>query len=197
MENTKAELILNNISRAIDLNPEEIETFVGLLEYQTHKKKEMLLKEGHVNHGVWYVTDGCLRMYNNDANDVEHILTFGPKDWWIADLYSVISGKPSSYNIQSVENSTTLFLSRENQNKLFDLVPKFEKLFRLMLEKSLVAHQILLMDRMTRTAQERYVKFTERYPSLVTTLSQKQIAAYIGVTPEFLSKIRTELFKKK
>lgn len=189
-------LILKNIERYISLNEDEKNYFVGILLEEQFKKKSFLLKQGQINTGTWFVNKGCLRIFNTDADGVEHIMFFSPQDWWMSDMYSVITGQASQLNIQAVEETSVLFMSKIAQDELCTKVPKFDRYFRILLEKNHVATQNLLMERMTKTAQERYTKFTTRYPSLVSSLAQKQIASYIGITPEFLSKIRTELFKK-
>jgi CRP-like cAMP-binding protein len=190
-------LILENIKKVISLTPEEETSFVSLLQERNYKKKDKLLKPGEVCCGVWFVNKGCLRSYQTDYDGVEHNLYFSIEDWWASDLYSYIGLIPSLQCIEALEDTTTLYLSKENNEKLYTLIPKFERFFRIKIEKNLVANQQLLLDRMSKTAQERFLKFEQRYPQLITRIAQKHIASYLGVTPEFLSKMKSELYKRK
>ncbi|HEY0246023.1 MAG TPA: Crp/Fnr family transcriptional regulator, partial [Mucilaginibacter sp.] len=90
-----------------------------------------------------------------------------------------------------------ILLSKINQEKLYLSIPKFERFFRILIEKSLVANQQRIVDNLSLTAEERYNIFCKRYPTLIDRLSQKQLASYIGVTPEFFSRMRSEMLRKK
>ena len=111
-------------------------------------------------------------------------------------MYSLISQKPGILNIEALEDTETILLSKANQERLYLEVPKFERFFRILIEKSLVANQQRLVDNMSLTAEERYNIFCDRYPTLINSLPQKQIASYIGVTPEFFSRMRAAALKK-
>lgn len=190
-------LILTSVSKHIQLTKKEEEFFVSLLQEKKLKKKQFLVHEGEFNKFTAFVIKGCLRSYSIDRNGFEHIIQFAPPGWWIADIYSVISKQPGKLNIDALEDSEMFILYREDQEKLFEKVPKFERFFRILTENSIAANSHRLIDYMGLTAQERYFTFCDRYPMLMKTLPQKQIAAYIGVTPEFLSKIKAEFLKKK
>jgi CRP-like cAMP-binding protein len=188
--------IFNNIAKHIQLTTEECRYFESLLSIRTIKSRQFLLKEGQFAKDIYYVLEGCLRHYSIDPNGVEHITSFGPKDWWITDIYSLISNKPSYTYIDAVMPTTFIELKRTDWEILYEKVPKFERFFRIMIEKSVVANQQRTIDFMSKSAEERYLQFVKRYPSLVNTIAQKQIAAYLGITPEFLSKMRSKLARE-
>ena len=190
------ELILKNIGKHIQLNPDEQEFFLAQLRTQTIKRKQLYLHRGEICSYSTFVVRGCLRGYTIDDNGLEHVLSFAPADWWIADMYSFISQEPAYLNIDALEDSVVLRLSKENLEKLYAEVPKFERYFRILVEKSLVAHQQRLLNNMTFTAEERYQEFCRLYPSLIDRLPQKQIAAYLGVSPEFFSRMRSKLLRR-
>jgi CRP-like cAMP-binding protein len=190
------ELILNNISKYIHLTGEEKSTFTGLLQSERLKRKTLWLSEGEICKYSVFVTSGCLRSYTFDKNGIEHVLDFAPPDWWIADMYSLITQKPGIANIEAIEDSEVLLLSKSSQEKLYVAIPKFERFFRILTEKALAANQQRIIDNMSLTAEERYNIFCKRYPTLIDTLPHKQIAAYIGVTPEFFSRMRSALLRK-
>ncbi|WP_426667300.1 Crp/Fnr family transcriptional regulator [Mucilaginibacter sp. McL0603] len=191
------DLILNNISGYIHLNEKEKEFFVSLLRPMKLKRRQMLLKEGEICRYSSFVTSGCLRGYSVDENGFEHVLNFAPQNWWIADMYSLITQKPGVLNIEALEDTEILTLSKVNQEELYVKVPVFERFFRIIIENSLVTYQQRILDNLSLTAEERYNNFCKRYPTLITSLPSKQIAAYIGVTPEFFSKMKHHMLMKK
>lgn len=189
--------ILEAVARHIALTDSEKEYFLSLLEHRRIKRKGYLLQAGAVCPWSTFVLSGCLRGFTIDGNGFEHVLNFAPEGWWIADLYSYISQKPGMLNIEALEETAVLLLSRDKQEALFQQVPKFERFFRILIENSLVANQQRLLNNLSLTAQERYQHFCKQYPSLINRLPQKHIAAYLGITPEFFSKMRHQLLKKK
>jgi CRP-like cAMP-binding protein len=184
------ELILNNISKYIHLTGQEKDVFTGVLTTKKLKRKAILLNEGEICKHSAFVVSGCLRGYTFDKNGIEHVLDFAPPDWWIADMYSLITQKPGTVNIEAIEDSEVFLLSKTAQEKLYVEIPKFERFFRILTEKAMVANQQRIIDNMSLTAQERYNIFCKRYPTLIDTLPHKQIAFYLGVTPEFFSRMR-------
>ncbi len=190
-------LILQNISRHIRLTEEEQAHFVSLLTLKKIKRKQFLLQEGDVCRHSAFVTEGCLRSYTVDGNGFEHVLQFAPPDWWIADMYSILSQKPGNLYINALENTQALLLSKTDQEQLYHDIPKFERFFRIITENSLVSSRQRLLDNLSLSAMERFSQFCGRYPSLIERIPQKQIAAYIGVTPEFLSKLKSEYFRRQ
>ena len=189
-------LIIDSISRHITLSDEEKEHFIGLLQPKTYKRKQFILEDGEVCKYSTFVTKGCLRGFTIDANGFEHVLNFAPVGWWIADMYSLLTQKPGILNIEAQEDAEVLLLSKSRQEKLYHDIPQFERFFRIITENSLVANQQRLIDNLSLTAEERYHNFCKRYPTLVNTLPKKQIASYIGVTPEFFSRMQHKMLKK-
>lgn len=195
--NIEHQLILQNISRFIELTDTEVEFFVSLLKPRHIRRRQCLVQEGDVCKYTAFVNSGCLRSYSIDSNGFEHILQFAIEDWWIGDMYSLVTGQPGFLTIDALEDSEVLLLHREDQLRLFDQVPKFERFFRILLEKSMVMHQLRLMENISMPAAQRYQIFSTRYPQIVARVPQTQIAAYLGITPEFLSKIKKDLLRKK
>jgi CRP-like cAMP-binding protein len=193
MDTPQLNLILNNVSKHITLTPAEKDTFTAMLQTKHLKRKQHWVANGDVCRHSAFVTTGCLRGYTVDQNGIEHVLSFAPVDWWMADMYSLLSHQPGQLNIEALDDTEMLLLSKANQEELYQSVPKFERFFRILAEKSLVAYQQRLIDNLSLPAAERYARFCKRYPTLINHLPQKQIASYIGVTPEFFSKMRKSL----
>lgn len=190
-------LILKNVARHIDLTPEESDFFMSLLEPKLLEKKKIYLRAGTVCYNSAFVLSGALKSYTVDAQGKEHILSFATRGWWIADLYSLLSKKPAVLNIAAIDNTEVLLLSRRNQQLLYERVPKFERFFRILVENSLVANQQRLIDNMSVSAEDRYLAFIKKYPDIPACVPQHSIASYLGITPEFLSKIRSRLARRR
>jgi CRP-like cAMP-binding protein len=190
-------ILFKNFAKHISLTKAEEKYLMTLFEYKVIKAKDFLVQQGEVSKQSAFVLNGCLRGYTIDSNGFEHVLSFAPKDWWIADMYSLLSQKPGNLNIEAMVDTELALISKTNQDLMYEKVPKLERFFRIIIEKSLVAYQQRLNDNLSLTANERYMKFCKTYPQLINEIPQKQIAAYIGVTPEFLSKLRAKQAKTK
>jgi CRP-like cAMP-binding protein len=191
------DLILANVEKHIHLEKKEKEYFLSLLEPGFIKKKHFLLEEGEVCKHSSFVVIGCLKAFSVDKEGVEHILNFACREWWIADMYSLISQKPAILSIEALVDTHVLKLPRDKQQELFKIVPAFERFFRILIENSLVSNHQRIINNLSLTAEERYLDFLKKNPSLLEFAPLHNIAAYLGITPEFLSKIRARLAKKK
>lgn len=190
-------LILENISKHISLTPQEQELFLSKTETHHYKAKTILLNAGEVCKNSYFVNSGVLRSFNINDNIVEHVMSFACQGWWISDMYSLISQKPGNLFIEVIEDAEVVFLSKENQEQLYHDIPKLERFFRILTENALVANQQRIMDNLSLSAEDRFEKFCKKYPSLMQQVPQKQIASFIGVTPEFFSKMKAKLLKKR
>ena len=185
-------LLLQNIANHIRLSEEEEKYLLSLLQSRKLRRKHFLLQEGDVNKAAVFVTDGLLRMYAIDRNGAEHILQFAPPGWWIGDMNSFISQQPGTLYVDALEDSELLLLEKTHLENLFAKVPSFERFFRILAENALATYQQRLIDNLSLPALDRYNNFCRLYPSLIECLPQKQVASYIGVTPEFLSKMLSQ-----
>jgi CRP-like cAMP-binding protein len=188
--------ILDNIAKHINLDERETAFFLTLLQYQKVKRKQFLLQEGEICKNSIFVLKGCLRGFNVDKNGFEHILNFAPQGWWMGDMYSLITQQAGKLNVETIEETEILLLSKSNQEVLYQEIPKFERFFRILVENSLVTYQQRVLDTLSLTAEEQYASFCKRYPMLINELAQKYIAEYIGVTPEFFSKMKAQMMRK-
>lgn len=191
-----SELILKNISRFITLTPEEEQYFTSLLKIKKLKKKQYLLQEGDVSRHQFFVDKGCLRTYTVDVKGQEHIIQFAIEDWWTGDMYSFLTQTPGRYTIDALEDTELLCLEKNALEELYIKVPKFEKFFRHLLQNAFVALQERIIANLSQPADERYCTFIDKYPLMEKRLPLKQIASYLGITPESLSRIRSN-YKNK
>ncbi|HWK02113.1 MAG TPA: Crp/Fnr family transcriptional regulator [Puia sp.] len=186
MEST---LLLQHIAEHITLTADEQAYFVSLLHNRKIKKRQFLTQEGDITKGPVFVTEGILRSYSVDKNGFEHVIQFAPPGWWIGDMNSMIRQQPGTLYCDALEDSEVLWLWKSDLDKLYGAVPKFERFFRILAENAISAYQARLVNILSLPAKERYANFCRQYPSLIDCLPQKQVASYIGVTPEFLSKM--------
>jgi len=184
------------VAKFIRLTPEELEIFHSLLTYRKMKKKSFFLKEGEICDQEAYILKGCIRTFYVDKQGVETNLTFAIEDWWVGDISSFSEQQPSKQNIETLEDCELLTISYEDKNTLYEKIPKFEKLFRILLQRTASVMQQRIYASLSQTAEERYLAFIEKYPSVVQRIPQHHIARYIGVSPEFLSKVRSNMYRK-
>ncbi|MFM7311237.1 MAG: Crp/Fnr family transcriptional regulator [Flavobacteriales bacterium] len=189
------ETLLLNIQKVVPLSEKDREIILASFEFRKLEKKETLIESGELTRCVAFVLEGCLRSYSTDDNGFEHILQFAPEGWWITDMSGFVSQSKSSLDIEAIIPSEVMLLTRQNQLHLFDQVPILERYFRILLENSLVSTRRRLMGNLSSQAKNRYLDFEKVYPGLEQKIPQKLIASYIGVTPEFLSKLRSQLLR--
>ncbi|MFN7327827.1 MAG: Crp/Fnr family transcriptional regulator [Chitinophagales bacterium] len=189
-------VLLQHLSDYIELTPQEQDHFCSHLIPKKVAKRGFLLQSGQICRHSFFVHQGILRGYTLDQSGGEHLLSFAPAGWWMADLYSLFSQQPGQLFIQAMVDTEVWLLPKQAQEQLYLDIPKLERYFRILVEKSLVASQQRLIDNLSRTAEERYAQFERRFPDLVSQVPQKYIASYIGVTPEFFSKMRANWLKK-
>lgn len=190
------DLILQNIKKHIQLDTAEEEFFISLLDKKEIRKKGYLLKQNEICKTENFIIEGCLRMYTIDENGFEHIILFGVEDWWMSDLYSFLTKTPSAYYIDALEDTTVLQLTKSKMDTLYERVPKFERFFRILLQNAFIAQQNRINQNLSFTAEQRYLDFLKRFPQLEQRISQKQVAAYLGMTPVFLSMLRKKFASK-
>lgn len=190
-------LLHQNIAKHVALSDRETEQFCNLFKPQSIKKKQFILQEGDTCTFEAFVTKGLFRVYHLDQNGFEQVLYFAMEDWWITDIDSFTNQRPSQLFIEALEDSEILLISKQDKDLAYENIPAIEKLFRIMTQKTHVALQRRMIDYLGKTADQRYIDFSEKYSSLAQRLSNIQIAAYLGISHEFLSKIRKKLSIKK
>ena len=184
------------VAKYIQLTEEEKAFFHSLLRHRKVPKKTFLLQEGEVCDFEAFILKGLIRTYYLDKEGVETILLFAVEDWWASDITSFSERKPSNLFIETLEECELLTINYVDKTRLFEKVPAFERMFRLLVQRSLSVLQQRFYSSISETAEERYKQFLEKYPLVAQRVPQHQIARYIGVSPEFLSKVRSTLFKK-
>jgi CRP-like cAMP-binding protein len=182
--------ILEHITKHISLTDEETRFFISQLVCKEIKRKECLLKEGQVCHVISYVQSGALRAYYLGNEGKESTIMFAMADWWVTDMFGFVNRKPAMMYIEAIEDSIVFQLRKEDLEELLSKIPKFERFFRILMQNAYIREQLRVIQNLSMPAEERYERFLEKYPQIATQVTQKQIASYLGITPEFLSNIR-------
>ncbi|MFP5439741.1 MAG: Crp/Fnr family transcriptional regulator [Bacteroidia bacterium] len=189
--------INKNISRYVNFSDEELDIFNSLLEYKKVPKKTIMLHEGDICTFEAFVLKGCVRKYYIDSNGFEVILQFAIEDAWVGDISSsAFDQKPSKMYIETLEDSEFLMFNPDTKEQLFQLAPRFERAFRILVQRHLTVTQNRLINTISKTALDKYVEFLELYPTLPQRVAQHYIASYLGISAEFLSKTRAKLAKQ-
>ena len=191
------ENIIRNVARFVDLDRRETDYFLSLLRTRELARKEFLLRAGEVCRYETFILKGCLRTYSIDDTGQEHIVGFGTEDWWVGDLFSFLAQSPARYFIDALENSTVLQIDKQDLDRLYVEVPKFERFFRILFQNAFISWQDRINQNLSESAEQRYLHFITRYPGLEARIPQKHIAAYLGITPVFLSMLRRRRMHKK
>ncbi len=186
------DLLKLNIQKNIQISEKDLDTISSYFKPHLIKKKDFLLTQGSIYKFEGFVLEGCFRVFTIDKKGNENTLYFAAKDWWLMDIDSFMNQTPSNLNIQALEDSKILLINRADKLALYESVPIVEKLFRVMSQKALVAWQRRLIRNHCETAKERYHYFATTYPNIASKLTDKQIASYLGITHEFLSKIKKQ-----
>ncbi len=183
-------LILSNIRRQVDLTPEEEAFLLAVLIPASFKQGELAQPAGEVARNMIHVNTGCLMTYYTDRGGDEKVIQFASGGWWTGDLHSLTTHEPSIFETRALADSTIFFLPGVRMDELMTRYPVFERYFRITFQNSLVTHQKRIIQAYSFTAEERYDDFQKKYPQLELFVPLKYVASYLGITPEFLSKIR-------
>lgn len=188
--------LFKSISKHITLDAEEEKYLKSILLPMKVKQNEFIEHMNKVTRYFINVNEGCLMTYytDNEAND--HVLQFATAGWWTGDLNSFTYGTPSIFSTKALSDSSVLLIPKAQMDELLERYPKFEKYFRIIFQNSLITHQQRILQNFSMSAEGRYQYFLEKYPTLEQFVPQKFIASYLGITPEFLSKVRRKLMER-
>jgi len=182
--------LLEYIDGYITLDEEEVEILKSHTRIKKVRKKQFVVEQGEICRYENYVVEGCLRCYHLDEDGNEHIVQFAVEDWWIADLQSFLTQSPANFSVDALEPSTLIQFEYNKLQELYNRIPKLDRFFRLIIQNAYIASQQRIVTSYSKDAGKRYIEFRNRYPNIEQRVPQYMIASYLGITPEFLSKIR-------
>ena len=184
---------LDHISRYIQLTTGEQSVFLSKVKSRKYLKGQFVVQNGDICRHESFVLSGCLKTFYIDNDGHEHIVMFAIEDWWTADLGSFISQTPADLNVQCLEDAELIQISYNDLQQLYIEIPKLERFFRIIIQNAFVAAQKRIINNLSLPAMERYIRFRDQYPKIEQRVPQYMIASYLGITKEFLSKIRAQL----
>ena len=190
------ELLYKNIYEKINLTEDEFNYCKTLFLPKKLRKRQYILQEGDVCKYQAFVEKGILRSYSIDERGNEHILQFASEGWWIADLSSFLTGEPSVFNIDALEDAELLLITKPSWELLMQKIPRLEHYFRILIQNHLISTQKRLMQSLSEQAEERYIRFSKTYPECMQRVPQHMIASYLGISRETLSRIRKQLMAR-
>jgi len=190
------EVLFSNIRQKIEITEREEEICRSLFIPKKLRKRQYLLQQGDVSKYTAFVEKGLLRAYVIDDKGSELIMQFAPEGWWIGDMYSSVTGEPAENNIDAIEDSELLLLTNQARDQLLQEAPVFERFFRLLLQNSFIALQKRLRGNIIQTAEEKYKNFIRLYPNIAQRVPQHNIASFLGITPESLSRVRKQMAER-
>lgn len=189
----KVQPLLDYINRHVLLTPEEASTLLSSVSFRKYLKGQYIVQQGDVCRYECFVLSGCTKTFYLDDEGQEHIIMFSIEDWWASDMGSFISQTPADFNIQCLEHTEMVMFPYDTIEELYAKIPKLERFFRQIIEKAFVASQKRIVRNFSLTAKEQYVHFREQYPEIEQRIPQYMVASYLGITKEFLSKIKSQL----
>lgn len=181
------------MTKVIDLNDQDVSILEKHVKVRKYLKNQYIVQQGDVCKFESFIVSGCAKTFFIDPEGNEHVAMFAIENWWTADLGSFIAQAPADYNVQCLENTTVVQFSFDDLQYLYTAIPQLERFFRLIIQNAYVASQKRLVQNFSLSAKERYLFFQKQYPEIEQRVPQYLIASYLGITKQFLSKIRSEL----
>ena len=188
--------ILGNIGKYVTLTKEETEKLIAIIRIKIIKKRELLDRPSHVCNYRNYIQKGAFRSYFIDSEGKEHTIQIAFEDHFTSDFYSYITQTPATLFVEALEDSIVLQMTYEDIEGLCKENHSLSEYFRITTERAFAFSRKRALSNLSLTAEERFLELEERYPNIVNRVPQKVIASYLGITPEFMSKIRKNLFSK-
>lgn len=185
--------ISQHIENIIRISKEDLQFFLSHLHETTISKGEFLLKSGDRVNEEYFVVKGCLKAYHMDSKGNRHISQFAVENWWIGDFDAFYNEVPSTLYIEAIEDAQLLSIDRVSLNNVFDQAPIFERYFRILVTEAFISQRKRILSAQEKNTQERYVQFCTSYANIENRVTNYDIANYLGVTAESLSRVRKKL----
>ena len=192
----KYDSILNNIARYVELTDDEKEQFTSIIKISRIKKRQFVIQPGYVCEYRNYIVKGAFRVFYMDDNGKEHTVSIGIEDWFFTDFYSYINQQPAIHFAEALEDAIIFQMKYEDVEGLCSKIHALSEYFRFITEKAFASSRKRVIANISKTSEERYLEYAEKYPQIVNRVPQYVIASYLGISAEFLSKIRARPIKK-
>jgi CRP-like cAMP-binding protein len=188
--------LIKYFSRIMPLSDEEASAIAGTMRIQQYKKGTILLREGQISAEAYFVLEGCVRQYFL-VDGEEKTTNFFTDEQWVISINSFSQNMPSTHFMACATDSYLVVGNRAEEEALYKQFPRFETISRKVMEKIFAEQQAIMASYTTDTPEQRYIKLLESRPELFQIIPQYQLASYIGVKPESLSRIRKRIHASK
>lgn len=188
--------ILTNIRRYVELSEKEAEKLIAIIRTTRVKKRQFIIQPGFVCQYRSYIVKGAFRVFHLDEEGKEHTVSIGIEDWFVTDFYSYISQTPATNYAEALEDSIIFQMKYEDIELLCKEIHALSEYFRLTTEKAFAYSRKRVISNISKTAEERYFEYINKYPTIANRVPQYVLASYLGISAEFLSKIRSRQNKK-
>lgn len=188
------DLLFDFISKYVSLTAQEKESIIALDIFRSVKKGTILLKEGQKSKNGYFVLKGCIRTYYVIDGE-EKTTEFYTESQGITP-HCVVSGKTSEYYIETTEDSLISISNANMEGEIFEKFPKFETVCRLLSEELLAKQLTNFADFKTSSPEQRYLNLLEKRPDLISRVPQHQLASYLGIKPQSLSRLKARILEK-
>jgi len=185
--------LLNYIKKYVDLSNKEEAFLLSKVVYRKYLKHQFIIQQGDICKYECFILKGCTKTFHIDNDGNEHILMFSIEDWWASDMGSFITQTPADFNVQCLENTELVMFPYNVTEDLFKEIPKLERFFRQIIQNAFVSSQKRIVRNFSLSAKARYLYFRKQYPKIEKRIPQYMVASYLGITKEFLSKIKKQL----
>lgn len=189
--------LLANFRKHIDISPAQVEKFMEMVPPQKVKKNGTIIKQGEAVSTLLLIKNGCVMTFHEDESKTKHVIQFSLMGWWTADFQSFKENSPSDYTIKAMSNSTYCEMDLPTYERICQEIPVLETYFRRLYQSALVSHQKRIISNISFSAEKRYENFIEEQPHIEQLVAQKYIASYLGMSPEFLSKIKARRYENR
>lgn len=187
--------LINLFCSHVDLTEEEVCFLKENSKIQVYPKNNLLLAEGQISKEFFFVLKGCLRLFYTSGLE-DKTAYFYTENMFVSSFLSFTQKSPAKHNIATIEDSTLVVFNSDSVEKFMEFSPKFAILAKIMMEEELITYQQIISSFVTQNAEERYIDFIENQADLIQRIPQHQIATFLGVSPETLSRIRNRIVKR-
>jgi CRP-like cAMP-binding protein len=174
----------------------EFESFLNYSNRLIFKKNSYIVEQNLSKSNFYFIISGCLVTYFEDNNKFTHVVQFGMNYWWAGDIESVTKNKPSNYTIKALTDSVILSFTYQALEKIIFEMPIFQNYFRFLYQNTIIYSQKRIIQSISLTAEQRYEAFLKLFPKSELIIPQKYVASYLGITPEFFSKLKAKMYSK-
>ncbi len=185
--------LFNNIRRYVSLSDEEKAGIIEICTESRIKKRQFIEQPGYVSGYRNYVIKGAFRSFFLSNEGKEHTVQIAIDDWFVSDFYSYITQTPATLFVEALEDSLILRMPYGKIEPLCKQYHSLSEYFRVTTEKAFAYSRNRTLSNISKSAEERYLEFLGMYPDMAQRIPQKIIASYLGISPEFLSKIKKNL----